>query len=137
MKRLLACLLCALLTVSGLAVPAQAEESHTLMMLYLNGRRALADGTWETEPIVLEFDVSQDGVALGTITTSTGETIEVPGTGNLILVPRTVPEEWLISTLGYAVAVTPGALNRASVDVWANAGLFMVSAEPGMSFATL
>ncbi|MGN1019264.1 MAG: SdrD B-like domain-containing protein [Aristaeellaceae bacterium] len=133
-KMLLVCLLClALLSVSAVSL---AET--TTLELSLTGLTALADGSWRTEEIGGSFDVYQGGQSLGRIDVPAGgsASIELKDGSSVTLIPvmDTMPEGYVIHTVGYAVAVTAGQKNLAAMNVCADAGLFTLQAEGETTF---
>lgn len=129
--RLLAILLCAAMLL-GL-VPAGAE-TVTQVSLTIYGLTGLGDGSFEREKLVMQFDLSQNGEKIGTLTTSDGSMFTLPTADALTLTPVSDTEGWQISRLGYVMPVTPGVLNQAAIEVYARAGLFAVTADPGARF---
>ena len=126
--RLLAILLCAAMLL-GLA-PAGAE-SVTQVSLTIWGLTGLGDGTFERRELVMTFELSQGGETVGSLTTSDGSAVTLPSAESLTLIPASDTTGWQISPYGYVMPVTAGVLNQAAIEVYADAGLFAVTAEPG------
>ncbi len=131
--KLTALLLTAVLLLSCLPATPAAAASGTYLTMKLIGKTALADGTVAEEPLTVTFTVTQDGEEIGTVASDGEERLAIPGEGSVVLVPvaETVPAGWLISMPGYMMNLTPGVVNAARLEVWADAGLFVAQAEPG------
>ena len=100
LKRLLACLICAALLLGCLpGMTAAHADTVSYLSLTLNGQTVQPDGSVVKEPLTMTFEVKRDGEKVGELETSGGAMLEVPGAGQLYLVPvkETVPEGWLIS----------------------------------------
>ena len=131
-NRLLALLFCTAM-LAGI-LPGAALAEATWLSLTVTGKTALGDGSWEEQPLTVDFLAEQNGTTVGTLTADGESTISCGG-GDLILYPvaETVPEGWRFEA-AYLVRPQEGALNRAAIQVTADAGLFEVTAEPGAVF---
>ncbi|MBQ5972629.1 MAG: hypothetical protein IJL69_00365, partial [Oscillospiraceae bacterium] len=131
-NRLLALLLMTALLAAfaGIAL----AENPAYLSLTVTGRTALGDGSWDAERLVVDFRAEQNGVPIGVLTADGEASLACSG-GTLVLYPVTGENTagWHFEA-GYMVAITAGALNRASIDVRAEAGLFAVTADPGVRF---
>lgn len=137
-RKLLSGLL-AVLLLTSLAPMALAEE--TQLQVKLTGMYYTAAGEYQAVPAEAVFDVFQDGekVAVLNVTPKGDNTVSLPGSGAVRIapVPGTYPAELPMNAYGYSVSIAEGRLNIAPLQLYAEAGLFIVEAFTASSFELL
>ena len=137
-KKLLAGLV-ALLMLLSLAPAALAEDTH--LQVSVNGLYAAKDGSYQSVAVNGVFDVYQNDQKVGTLNVAAGQassiTLASADSVRLMPVMGSFPAEIPVSEYGYGVRLAEGRRNIAAIEVYANAGLFVVDAGQQASFELL
>ncbi len=129
-KKLLCALLALLMTLTML--PAMAAT--TTLTVNLTGMYATSKGYYQPRIISGEFDVQLDGQTIATVQTGEKTALDVSGDVRLLPVAGSLPAEILADDAGYPARISEGEDNVVPVVVYADAGLFTVSAGEQASF---
>ncbi len=124
----LAALLLGLLLI---AASASAENATTLTVFF-QGLSMNENGAWTATPLEGSFDVYQDGVKAGQVS-SNGESMTLSSAENATLMPVSVPDGYLLDT-SYDVRITQGGMNTTTVLAYADAGLFRFTGNANAAY---